>query len=47
MRTSGEAAITSDITLKDFLWKHVAYLHDVKGLSPNTLRGYRDIVTNR
>lgn len=47
MRTSGEAAVTGDITLKDFLWEHVAYLHDVKGLSPNTLRGYRDIVTNR
>lgn len=47
MRTSGEAAVTDDITLKAFLLSHITYLRDVKGLSPNTLRGYRDIVANR
>ncbi|MEE1371800.1 MAG: phage integrase SAM-like domain-containing protein, partial [Parolsenella sp.] len=47
MRTSGEAAVTDDITLKAFLLSHITYLRDVKGLSPNTLRGYRDIVVNR
>lgn len=47
MRTSGEAAVTDDITLKAFLLSHITYLRDVKGLSPNTLRGCRDIVVNR
>lgn len=47
MHSSGEAAVTGDITLKAFLLDHIVYLRDVKGLSPNTLRGYRDIITNR
>lgn len=36
-----------DITLEEFLARHLEYLHDVKHLSPNTLRGYRDIVQTR
>ena len=36
-----------NITLEEFLRDHVAYLHDVKHLSANTIRGYRDIVETR
>lgn len=45
--SKSEAASHGEITLKDYLWQHIDYLHDVKGISPNTLRGYRDIVKSR
>ncbi len=45
--SKGEVASRGKVTLKDYLWQHIGYLHDVKDVSPNTLRGYRDIVTNR
>lgn len=37
----------SNITLEEFLREHVTYLHDVKRLSANTIRGYRNIVETR
>lgn len=37
----------SNKTLEEFLREHVTYLHDVKHLSANTIRGYRDIVETR
>lgn len=37
----------SNITLEEFLRDHITYLHDVKHLSANTIRGYRDIVETR
>jgi len=45
--SKGEVASHGEITLEDYLWQHIGYLHDVKGISPNTLRGYRDIVKSR
>ena len=36
-----------DQTLVEYLEDYVAYCHDIKHLSPNTVRGYRDIVRNR
>lgn len=36
-----------EITLEEFLREHIVYLHDVKHLSANTIRGYRDIVETR
>ena len=36
-----------DMTLREYLEGYLAYCHDVKRLSPNTVRGYRDIVRNR
>ena len=45
---ASSAPITHEnITLEEFLKAHLVYLHDVKHLSPNTLRGYRDIVQTR
>lgn len=37
----------SNKTLEEFLREHITYLHDVKHLSANTIRGYRDIVETR
>lgn len=45
--SKGEVAAAGDLILRDYLWQYITYLHDVKGVSPNTLRGYRDIVSNR
>lgn len=36
-----------DQTLAEYLNEYVTYCHDIKHLSPNTVRGYRDIVRTR
>ena len=35
------------LTLAEFLNEHIEYCRDVENLSPNTVRGYRDIVNTR
>ena len=47
LMASDAPIIKEDITLGEYLKGHLEYLHDVKHLSPNTLRGYRDIVETR
>lgn len=47
LMASDAPIIKEDITLGEYLKSHLEYLHDVKHLSPNTLRGYRDIVKTR
>ncbi len=47
LMASNSPVIKEDITLGEYLKGHLEYLHDVKHLSPNTLRGYRDIVETR
>lgn len=47
LMASDAPIIKENITLGEYLKGHLEYLHDVKHLSPNTLRGYRDIVETR
>lgn len=47
LMASNSPIIEEDITLGEYLKGNLEYLHDVKHLSPNTLRGYRDIMETR
>lgn len=44
---SDETVVTRKMNLNEYLEDYIRYCHDVKHLSPNTVRGYRDIMRNR
>lgn len=47
MASDEQANVLEGMKLHEYLKDYLAYCHDVKHLSPNTVRGYRDIVRNR
>lgn len=47
MLTSAVDVRRRDLTLGEYLVEHLEHCRDVENLSPNTIRGYRDIVSTR